>query len=153
MLKVTTINRLYSTGFYDIGKMSYYIFNLKIDNELSKGELSLVNKIAYGHGISRKNSPNEIRCYSFATKYCNWHRQDAYPIYDSFVENILCEYNSRNNFSDFAKGDLRNYDKFTKVISDFIQRYSLTESNFKKIDKFLWKYGKERAAGLSVVKS
>lgn len=92
LLKVTVINRLYSTEVYDINKMARHILSKNIDSELKLGNLSIVNLIASGHGIISSKNKKEVRCYSFANKYCNWHRKDVYPIYDSFVDKILCAY-------------------------------------------------------------
>jgi len=144
LLKVTSINRLYSTSVYDVNKMARHILSLRLDERLAKGDLLLIEAIARGHEIRSKKNYSEVYFYSFATKYCNWHNQKAYPIYDSFVEKLLCAYQKKDRFSDFTKDELRNYVAFNRVVGDFIKKYSLTEcSNMKYLDKFLWKYGQE----------
>ena len=62
--------------------------NLGIDEKLENNVLDIVNKIA-----KVKISDNkEINYYSFATKYCSFHKPEIYPIYDSFIEKILMNF-------------------------------------------------------------
>ena len=143
LLKVTAINRLYSTSVYNVNKMARYILSKNIDEQLIAGDLSLVDSIAYGHKIISSKNKKEIHCYSFATKYCNWHNKSAYPIYDSFVDKILFAYQKQDNFSKFSKTELRQYTRFSEIVADFIKFYSITNYNLKEIDKFLWKYGQK----------
>lgn len=141
LLKVTVINSLYSTFIRDVTGMSRHIVKLGIDSRLAKDDLSLVEDIATKHGIGR--GKNGSRFFSFATKYCNWHRQNAYPIYDSYVEKILIAFRDTYHFSVFKNSELKDYYCLKRVIDEFIEKYSLTEFNMKAIDKFLWRYGKE----------
>jgi len=138
ILKISALNDLYGTNIFATYKMAKHIQKLKVDKYFDKKDLSVVGKIAVGHGIGDRNF------YSFATKYCSWHDKDTYPIYDTFVQRILTAYRKQDKFSQFVNSDLRNYKAFAKVISDFKQKYSLTQHNLKEIDKFLWAYGKEK---------
>ena len=52
-------------------------------------------------------------------------------------------YKKQNKFSKFIQNDLKNFDKFKKIMSDFKNFYKLQKHNSKEIDKFLWIYGKE----------
>ncbi|UTW70364.1 hypothetical protein KHA80_07545 [Anaerobacillus sp. HL2] len=38
--------------------------------------------------------------YSFATKYCSHHNPLDYPIYDSYVDEVLRHFRNRDGFSD-----------------------------------------------------
>lgn len=143
LLKISVINDLYSTNIYGTFKMAKHIQQLNIDDDLRHGNPEVVNYIATGHDIRRKKSNKEIKFYSFATKYCNWHNKDQYAIYDSFVERILLAYKRQDNFSSFKKADLRNFEMFKIIIDDFIGYYDLNQHNLKEIDKFLWIYGKK----------
>ena len=143
LLKISVINDLYSTNIFGTFKMAKHIQRLDIDELLENGDPRIVNKIALGHGIISKKNNQEINFYSFATKYCNWHKRDHYAIYDSFVEKVLIAYQYRDTFSDFIKADLKDFVKFKKVIFDFMTFYDLSRQNLKEIDKFLWIYGKE----------
>ncbi|PHI17946.1 hypothetical protein CEQ90_20500 [Lewinellaceae bacterium SD302] len=142
LLKTTVINDLYSTQIFSTFKLAEHIKNTNLDHLLSAGNAEAVDLIARGHGIVTSKSSKEKYLYSFATKYCSWHNQNKYPIYDSFVEKILVAYNNQDSFSDFNKSDLKSYYKFKDVINDFITFYKLEEFNTKQLDKFLWKYGK-----------
>jgi hypothetical protein len=85
LLKLSVINDLYNTNIYATYIMASHIQRLNIDVELKTGNSLLVSKIATGHGIISARNNKEINFYCFATKYCNWHNQDEYAIYDSFV--------------------------------------------------------------------
>ena len=143
ILKISVINDLYSTNIFATFKMAEHIQKLDIDKFLISEDLSVVNKIAIGHGIHHEGKM-DINFYSFATKYCNWHNQDVYPIYDRFVHKILKAYQKQSNFAEFIDSDLKNYKTFVDIIKDFKQKYNLTQYNLKEIDKFLWIYGKEK---------
>lgn len=142
LLKISVINDLYSTNIFATFIMARHIQHLDIDNELHKGNPSIVTKISSGHNIRAKKTDREINFYSFATKYCNWHNKDAYPIYDSFVDKILIAYRNKDKFSKFENKDLKNFERFKDIITDFKNNYNLTTYNLKEIDKFLWIYGK-----------
>ena len=143
ILKTSVINDLYSTNIFATYKIAEHIQNLDIDKYLISKDLSIVNKIAKGHDIHHEGKP-DLNFYSFATKYCNCHNQDVYPIYDRFVHRILKAYQMKDNFSKFVDNDLIEYEKFVEIVKDFKQKYDLTQYNLKEIDKFLWIYGKEK---------
>lgn len=143
LLKISVINDLYSTNIYATYLLAEHIQSLNIDKELKKGNSNLVNKIASGHGIKSTKSKKDRNFYSFATKYCNWHNRNEYPIYDSFVDKILKEYRNKEDFYKFKGADLHFFEKFKEVIQNFKEFYGLNKYDLKQIDKFLWMYGKE----------
>ena len=132
ILKISVINDLYSTKIFATFKMAEHIQKLDIDKFLISEDLSVVNKIAIGHGIHHEGK-RDIIFYSFATKYCNWHNQDVYPIYDKFVHKILKAYQGKDNFSEFIDSDLRNFETFVGIIKDFKYKYSLTQFGFNPL--------------------
>ncbi len=147
LLKVVTINELYSTNVYATFEIAKHILKLNIDNDIKNGNLELVNKIA-----KLKLKDKEKTFYSFASKYCNWHNSKNFPIYDSFVDRLLSAYQKQDTFLElpedsssmnFFKLALKNYEFFKETIDSFIKYYELGDVNYKKIDKFLWMYGKE----------
>ena len=105
---------------------------------LSKGELSVVDKIRLGHGIKSKGG-KEYDFYSFATKYCSLHNPSKYPIYDNmvsdFIKNILLS-------TGMIKGkkllDFKIYDLYKKAIDTILERFGVTIKDYKKIDMGLW---------------
>lgn len=142
LLKISVINDLYSTNIFGTFNMARHIQQLDIDRGLQLGNSDVVTTITTGHGIRSKKTDKEINFYSFATKYCNWHNKDSYPIYDSFVDKVLTAYRDKDKFSKFEDIELKNFKRFKEIIADFKNYYSLTQHNLKEIDKFLWIYGK-----------
>lgn len=143
LLKAVAINSLYATNIYDISRVAQRIHVLRIDRRLQVGDLALVEDIArveMSGGKARRN-------YSFATKYCAWHKPDIYPIYDYYVDLLLWLYAKQNSFfgaDGFRHAELfEQYPTFVRVISTFKDYYSLKQFSLRQIDKFLWLYGKE----------
>lgn len=137
LLKVTCLNDLYNTNVYATYEMAKHIFKLNIDSRLIAGDKSLVPEIAYLKHADR-------HFYSFATKYCNWHYQNKFPIYDQYVDKILWEYSKTYEFSSFKRKDLKEYGKFYVVINDFVKFFNLKTLTLKQVDKFLWLYGMQK---------
>jgi hypothetical protein len=139
LLKVVALNSLYNTYILNLAPVADHIWRHNIDPKLAQGAPELVNEIAltpHKDGKIRRN-------YSFATKYCAWHNPDAYPIFDSYVEKLIWEYQRFDKFSDFRRGDLtNNYPTYKYTLEAFRQRYRLMDFSFKDLDKFLWGYGK-----------
>jgi hypothetical protein len=130
--KVTLLDKWYGTNLRFSGgplPIAKHIVSLGIRNEIIDGELNIVNEIA--------KTPTRHQL-SFAAKYCSFHNQESYPIYDSYVAEVLWEYKSQFGFSIFSRKDLRDYAKFKSVIDDFIGAFGLTGTSYKELDKFLW---------------
>lgn len=142
LLKISVINDLYSTNIFGTFILAKHILSLNIDDGIKNADPKIVNLIAVGHGIPKPKGSGDRNFYSFATKYCNWHNKNEYPIYDSFVDKILIAYRNKDNFSTFNDNDLRDFTHFKEIISDFKKHYNLTKHNLKETDKFLWIYGK-----------
>lgn len=141
LLKVCAINQLYSTQIYATVVMARHICTLKIDPLLAKHDTGIVDKIAKAPiGKDGRN------CYSFATKYCSWHDQMNYPIYDRFVEISLIAYRDHFKFHNFQPGELRKYGTFKAIVELFRTHFGLSQYSLKQLDKFLWLYGKELEA-------
>ncbi len=138
LIKVSTLNTLYSTQLrnyaYPVAK---HILNLKIDDRLKAGDLTLVNDIL--------NTPLEngkiYHCYSFATKYCSFHRPDIYPIYDSYVDAALIHLASRDGFMDSSKINNKDYISYCAFIDAFRKHSKMDGLSLKEIDKYLWQIG------------
>ena len=138
LLKVATLNDFYSTNIFSVYSVAKRILSLNIDTRLKKGDVLLVSDI-------QKVTINgvEKNFYSFATKYCSHHKPLDYPIYDSYVEKILCYFRDRDLFTSFKTPELRNYSDFKKILIDFRSFYGLEQYNLKEIDKYLWQLGKK----------
>lgn len=140
LLKATTLDRLYSTKVPDIQALAKHILTCRdLDSLVDKGDALAVERITVGEGL-RKN-------YSFATKYCSWHKPEGYPIFDSNVDECLWAYMQQDGFCSYRDGDLRDYKKFLQVLEAFRQCYDLKKCSHKELDKFLYLKGREiRAA-------
>lgn len=139
LIKVCALNDFYSTNIFSPFTVAKHIVALKIDDNLAKDDLGIVNKIAN----VKMNGEKSINFYSFATKYCSHHKPTVYPIYDSYVEKILVYFKKKDNFFDFVRPDLRSYAKFRDILMKFREYYDLQRFNLKQIDQYLWQAGKK----------
>ena len=151
LLKVVALNRLYSTNIYAVHHMAHHIFQQaeEIDSALAAGSPIVVDKIATG---------KKRTTYSFASKYCSWHRPDKYPIWDSRVRAYLQSLRRSLKNTDDAGLLGTNpyfwnvYPEFVELVSKFQRRYKVDEFTFKDIDKYLWLYGDKSAARAATTK-
>ena len=81
--------------------------------------------------------------YSFATKYCSHHKPLDYPIYDSYVDEVLRYYRNMDGFSSFRNNELKIYTRFKSILEEFRRFYHLDKYNLKELDKYLWQLGKK----------
>ena len=138
LLKVAALNDFYSTNIFSVYPVAKHILSLNIDERLMTGDVALVSDI-------QKVTINgvEKNFYSFTTKYCSHHRPLDYPIYDSYVEKVLCYFRDRDKFASFKTTELKDYAKFKGTLIDFRSFYGLDQYNLKEIDKYMWQLGKE----------
>lgn len=138
LTKTIYLNEFYSTHLDDVVGMATHIEDLTIDSKLKANDLTLVEDIA--------NTPNKMKnAYSFASKYCSWHKPDVYPILDSYAKGVLYKMNKEYGFMpQFTKNDISySYLFYCKVYDNFIKYFNLQNYNLKQIDRFLWLFGKE----------
>ena len=109
----------------------------EIDDALERQEPDLVDKVA-SIEVPEKGKRNN---YSFATKYCSWHDQQAYPIWDSRVEEYLVHLCKVGVVQPFKRAKLWRYAEFKSVVSDFRTSLGLTRFSFKSLDKFMFREG------------
>ena len=138
LLKVSALNDFYSTNIYDTYSVSKHILECDIDEDLKKGNIEIVNKIA-PVTISGKTR----NFYSFASKYCSHHQPEIYPIYDSYVEKMLMYFKRKDKYYQFKKDELKVYSKFLEVIKEFQKYYNLGGYSLREIDIYLWLAGKK----------
>lgn len=145
-VKIAALNGLYSTNIYAVVQVARHIVSLDIDAALAEDVVdpALIEGIANVEirGKSRRN-------YSFATKYCNFHRPDVYPIYDSLVVGILnALLKQGETFDTFTRGEHwgTDYAIWHRSIRRFREHYGLGEFSIREIDKYLWTLAKERRA-------
>jgi len=153
-VKVAALNGLYGTGILAVWDLAKHITNLDIDARLAEPRINanLVEEIAHFE-IKGKVRHN----YSFATKYCSFHRPDLYPIYDSLVHKLLNTFLQQcEPFDTFVPGEhwrtdpatcesiSRNYTIWCRSIKNFRKHYGLEAFSIRDIDKYLWTLAKER---------
>jgi hypothetical protein len=94
LLKCVALNALYSTQIPVHSEKIPNVVNMaehiqrnsrEIDGGVADGSPGVVDKIA---NIAVPGKPERCNC-SFATKYCSWHKPEAYPIWDSHVLSYL----------------------------------------------------------------
>lgn len=134
LLKVSTLNDFYSTNIFSVFPVANHILSLDIDTRLKQGDPTLVDAIKTVDGRNH---------YSFATKYCSHHNPTEYPIYDSYVDKVLRYFRDAEGFCTFESDDLKQYDKFKKIILEFRTYYKLEHYTLKEIDQYLWQMGKD----------
>ena len=138
LLKVVALNDFYSTNIFSVYPVAKHILSLDIDSRLNSGDITLVSdlqKVIIG-GIVKN-------FYSFSTKYCSHHKPLDFPIYDSYVEKVLCYFRDRDGFSNFKTLELKDYKKFKDTLVEFKYFYGLDKYDLKKIDRYMWQLGKE----------
>ncbi|WP_462255306.1 hypothetical protein [Ferruginibacter sp.] len=146
LAKAILINKLYNTNIISIDKVANHIVEKNVHQSINTGKTQAVKEITSGHGVISKKKGSEYKFYSFATKYCFSHNPESFPIYDRNIDTALCEYkkmsiNKEKKFINFKKSELKDYDTFIRVLSDFKSDFYLEDLPNDYIDKFLWSQG------------
>lgn len=141
LLKVVALNSLYTTRILAVLKLASHIAGqgAALDAALAAGSPAAVDAVA-----SVSSGDTDFTFYSFASKYCNWHQPNLYPIYDSRVEKYLWALKKDGLFQTEAfsqRQDLYKYPQFCLVMTAFREQFGLGSFTFKQIDKFLWSQG------------
>lgn len=137
-IKVATLNDVYDINLTEIYRVAKYIEDLDVDNRLKVGDITLVMDICkVKKGKVAKN------CFSFATKFCGYHKPQEYPMYDEYVEEVLKYFRDKDNFCKFEDDDLRDYVKYKGIIIDFRKFYDIEKYDYKKLILYMRQLGKE----------
>ncbi|MDF9829497.1 hypothetical protein [Parabacteroides sp. PF5-6] len=134
LTKVCTLNTFYSTHIFKPYDIAKHIERLDIDGRLKEGNPDLVKDIAQVKGRNY---------YSFASKYCSHHYPELYPIYDSYVEQMLVHFLCKRGKVSSFRDSLKDYRTFCQTITIFREEYDLTGYTLKDIDRYLWLCGKK----------
>lgn len=143
LLKVVALNRLYSTNMFSVHDVASHIYKQSqdIDAALAIGSPDIVDRIA---PVTISTTAKVRSNYSFATKYCSWHNQAAYPIWDSRVDRYFRSLRRQIPSPPFLKATgylWERYQEFVAIMTAFRDRYELNPLTFKQIDKFLYQHG------------
>lgn len=157
LAKVIVINQIYSAGVKNIDtywlaklitdngeKLEECIYSKKLDNRITAVSIIANSKKSSNERISQMND-----YYSFATKYCSFHNPDGFPIYDSYMCDII-----KNNWDILfeekilkKKGEIKSYEKFCKAMGRLKEIFSEKlgkNITTKEFDQFLWLYLKNK---------
>lgn len=144
LLKVVTLNRLYSTNVFAVYDVADHIcqHGQEIDAALAVGAPEIVDTIA---AVTIAATGKARVFWSFATKYCSWHNQASYPIWDSRVDRYLRSPEVAEFSRSLGRSPYRweHYGEFVAAMAAFRDFYGLGSCSFKEIDKFLWWYGND----------
>lgn len=116
-------------------EMVGHILWLKIDADLQSDNLELVPRMAAFHFKGK-----DYRLLDFASEYCNSHKPDVFPIYNSQHLSLLKQYMEHY---DLLKGNesLNNYFVFKRGLDHLLTRYRLNELlNYYEVKKLDWLY-------------
>ena len=136
--KVILISTLYHARVRDkdYAPLTEHIAKINhLDARLDEGDPTVVDEIWHAKGTS-------IHYPSFATKFCNWHNQKRYAIYDLNAWESLIAYGKRGDSFHMTERDWSQYADFLAIVKRFQNAYGLTNYSLKDIDKFLWRVGR-----------
>ena len=141
LLKVTALNALYKTRIMNVYPVVETILGVgrKLDSLILKGDSAAVDLMKMVTFAKRGKTMN---FFSFASKYCHFHKPDQYPIYDQYVDAALRNLR-RDKMLAFESDALNReaYAPFKSVIDAFIVKYA-SGCSYDAADKFLWRKGK-----------
>jgi hypothetical protein len=138
LLKVSALNDFYSTNIFDTHAVARHILAIDASTRIAEGDPALVNELAL---VPFRGGQRNF--YSFASKYCNHHNPEPFPIYDQYVDKMLNHFRRVDGFAKFRSQDLKQYVDFVHFIRAFRSFYSLDEFSLRQIDIYLWIAGKE----------
>lgn len=137
LLKVVTINALYHARVLDVDlhPLALHLVGIDdLDEKLREGTPGAVDAIWKSQGTRR-------HYFSFATKFCSWHRPDSYAIYDTNMWEALRAYKSKELGFAFKDSECKDYACFHAIVKRFQSSYDLEGYSLKDVDKFLWRVG------------
>jgi hypothetical protein len=139
-VKTKVLNILYSTQIRAVNIVARHICSLAIDPDLRAGKPGIVDRIAV---VTMGPTGQKRRNYSFASKYCSWHNQRSYPIWDSRVKAYLTWLRQRpeGRFLVKSPDSWTEYAEFVDMMSNLRKLDTLGECSFKQIDKFVYTEG------------
>lgn len=116
-------------------EMVRHILSLQIDQDLEQNHLELVPRLAHFHYKGK-----DYELLAFASEYCNSHKPNVFPIYNSQHLGLLKQYMEHH---DLLKKDdsLNDYFVFTRGLDHLMNRYRLNEIlNYYEVKKLDWLY-------------
>lgn len=127
-IKVTVLDNFFNYHLSHAYQLSQHIAGMNLDERLSNGDRSLIADIC--------NVPYDVpqdekeRLYSFATRYCNQHKAQMFPIYDRYSADCMGQYlkedlHGRLDNRSIGAEDMKDYPTFCAVVDSFLKTYDL----------------------------
>lgn len=153
LCKVIMLNHIYSAGLNsnratDFTKKHHVDVYLMAEKLAEKSDE--INRLIFDEAsnpweavnyIMGLFSDNYCSVYSFVTKYCNWHNPQKFPIADNYSKGVLYYYFDKT----YPRESFNDYEMFCKIYKEFQECECVKDLSIKEIDKFLWKYGKDKS--------
>lgn len=140
LIKCSALNDFYSTNIYSVYRVVEHYSQFDLAKRMANGDLSLVEDL---RKVKMEGKEKPWNFYSFATKFCAHHNPEAFPIYDSYVDEMLRRLRNRDKTLQFRNNDLKDYVKFRDILCDFRKAYGIEELSFREVDIMLWLGGKD----------
>ncbi len=144
LIKTVLINEFYSTMVFDTFSLAKHIYSRKkLDSLIQEGSIKAIDEFM-NVPLGKKGETKNL--ISFASKFCGFHSPKAFPLYDSYLCDVLRAFrnaNNADNFANFTNQDLRGYQSYKNILIEFMSFYQLDkeEYSFKKLDMYLWQLG------------
>lgn len=120
-----------------LNKLTTKITEINFDERINKPDFTLVNELIR---FTKENIGKNLG--SFITKYCFYHNEKEYSIYDDRIVNNIGKYIPKKNLSKKAIRNLikeYKYEEYIKIINSIIKENHLTGDDIhRKLDWFLW---------------
>jgi len=138
LLKAMEVRDARFIDFQTHADLADHIVSLEIDADLSQKDPRLVNRIAQ---VDIKGHSRQF--YPFASRYCNYHHPDDYPIYSETMIALLIEYAQEYKHLSLTIEELHDYSQFKQIALEFRTTMDAEVLDFYEMDKFIWVYGEE----------
>jgi len=154
LVKVLVLNAIYRTFLFTTAgdALAKHICFLAVEKDLdvrmNRGDLDVITSIRQEHSFKRKKTVGVWDFYSFATKYCCWHRPESYPMYDACADMSLRAVAERLGFAKPRSLNFRDYSVYKDTVDAVKKQLGLT-MNYKQLDQGLWLLGKYLANQLT----
>lgn len=145
LIKVALLNKLYSTGIYNINPVVDKIIKISISESNPKtitDYIEFVDKISKVNWTNNKGKYFERNNLSFSSKYVHFLSDFEIPIFDSYIWIIINGYLGQKNKEKISFKKPSNFKEFYKTFDKFKTDLGLENFSNYDIDKFLWQYGK-----------
>ncbi len=117
--------------------MATHIISLSIDERLKSADPQLI------HDVSKLAIKEEDREFiGFASKFCNYHRPDSYPIFNLTLTKIISLNDKSDINSDTGKYS-NDYQLFKESVVKFMVDNELEILNYWELNKFAFVYGED----------